>query len=100
MSLKAKEPTKDLGEIKLGQVYNFEYEIENTLPTDVKIDKVQTSCSSCTSAKIDSSIKGNSTNLLKVTFTPGVLGQTTKRVSIMYDKGSVLVVDFKGVVNG
>ena len=99
MSLKALEATKDLGTLKFGQVYNFEFDITNTLPKDMVIDKVQVSCSSCTTATMDKKVKGNSTAKLKVTYTPGVVGPTSKSVNIKYDKDQVLTVQFKGVVN-
>src|SRR5688572_29944964 len=89
----------DLGTINFGKVYNFEYEITNTLSKDMVIDKIRTSCSSCTSATLPKKIKGNSTAALKVTFTPGVTGNASKHVDVLYDNDQVLRVSFKAVVN-
>ena len=98
MSLKVIEPTKDLGEIQFGKVYTFEYDVINTLEKDMVINKIQVSCSSCTTATIGKVVKGNSTAKLKVTYTPGAVGSTSKHVTIIYDKDQILRIDFKGVV--
>lgn len=99
MSLKALEATKDLGALKFGQVYNFEFDITNTLEKDMVINKIQVSCSSCTTATMDRKVRGNTTAKLKVIYTPGALGTTSKTVTIRYDKDQLLTVTFKGVVH-
>ena len=98
--LRAKEELKDLGTIQFGQVYNFEFEIENTLDKDMVINKVQVSCNSCTTATITKKIKGKEKATLKVTFTPGVTGISNKWIDIRYDTDQILRVKFKAIVNG
>ena len=96
----AKEELKDLGTIQFGQVYNFEFDIENTLEKDMVINKVQVSCNSCTKATITKKIKGKEKATLKVTFTPGAVGSTNKWIDIRYDTDQILRVKFKATVNG
>jgi len=98
--LKVNEEVKDLGTIQYGTVHSFEIEVENTTAKDVPINKVQVSCSSCTKATITKLIKGSSKEKLKVTFTPGVVGQTNKWVDLIYDGDQTLRIKFKALVNG
>lgn len=98
--LKVDKKEIDLGTIQFGKVYNFEYEITNTVGKDLKVDKLQVSCQSCTKATMPSKIKGNESAKMKVTYTPGAIGNTLKYVDIMYDNDQVLRVTFKAVVNG
>lgn len=97
--LTANKELIDLGTIQFGKVYNFECEITNTLDKDMVIDKIRTSCSSCTKATLAKKIKGKSSEVLKVTFTPGVTGNTSKYVDILYDNDQVLRVNFKASVD-
>lgn len=98
--LTTKTETVDLGVIKFGKVYEFEYEIANTIGKDMLINKVQVSCSSCTSATLPKKIKGNDTAIMKVKYTPGTVGNALKYINILYDNDQVLRVNFKAVVNG
>ena len=97
--LKVNQQLIDLGTIKFGKVYTFEYEITNTVGNDIPIDKVRVSCSSCTQATLPKKIKGNETVTMKVTYTPGVIGPTSKAVDVLYDGDQVLKVQFKAEVN-
>lgn len=97
--LKAKEELKDLGTIKFGQVYNFEFEIENTLEKDMVINKVQVSCSSCTTATMPKKVKGKEKVIMKVTYKPGTTGTTSKWIDIRYDGDQVLRVNFKAAID-
>ena len=97
--LKAKEVEKDLGIIKFGQIYNFEFDIENTLEKDMVINKLQVSCSSCTTATLPKKLKGLSKSKMKVTYKPGVAGTASKWIDIIYDGDQVLRVKFKAIVN-
>lgn len=90
----------DLGTITFGKVYDFEYEITNTLGKDMVINKIQVSCSSCTTATLPRKIKGGNSAKMKVKFTPGVVGNASKWIDIIYDTDQVLRVNFKAVVNG
>lgn len=94
------KPTIDLGTIKFGQIYEFEYEITNTLGKDMIINKVQVSCSSCTKATMPRKIKGKQKAILKVTYTPGAVGNSNKWIDILYDGDQHLRITFKAVVNG
>lgn len=98
--LTTNEQLKDLGIIEFGKVYNFEFDIINTLGKDMIINKVQVSCTSCTKATLPRKIKGNESAKMKVTFTPGITGNTSKWIDIIYDNDQVLRVNFKAVVNG
>lgn len=98
--LTAKESTIDLGTLEFGKVYQFTYDITNSLNKDMAINKLQVSCTSCTEAKFVKSVKGNATETLKVTYTPGSVGNQSKWVDIVYDNDQRLRVQFKAVVNG
>lgn len=96
----ASEQVKDLGVIEFGKVYDFEIEITNTLGKDMIVNKVQVSCASCTKATLPRKIKGNESAKMKVTFTPGITGNTSKWIDVIYDTDQTLRVNFKAVVNG
>lgn len=98
--LKVDKEEIDLGTVQFGKVYEFDYEVTNTIEKDSVINKVQTSCSSCTKAAITKKIKGNETTKLHITYTPGAVGSANKKVTVFYDTDQVLVVKFKAIVNG
>jgi len=90
----------DLGTVQFGKVYEFEYEVTNTQAKDAVVNRVQASCSSCTKANITKRIKGNETVKMKVTYTPGAVGKSSKRIDVVYDNDQILKVSFKAIVNG
>ena len=97
--LRAIEEIKDLGTVKYGQTYNFEMEVENTLEKDMIINKLAVSCSSCTTATMDRKVKGLQKAKVKVTYKPGVVGNSQKWIDIRYDNDQVLRLNFKAMVN-
>lgn len=98
--LKALEETIDLGTIEYGKVYNFHYEIVNESPKDLVINKIQVSCTSCTQGKFVNKLAAGAKDKLKVTYTPGSVGNQSKWVDVVYDNDQRLRVQFKAVVNG
>ena len=97
--LKSTIDVLDLGTLQYGKVYDFEFDIINSSPKDMSIDKIQASCNSCTKATMSKKVKGNETGKMKVTYTPGVTGTTSKWIDVVYDRDQVLRVHFKALVN-
>jgi hypothetical protein len=96
----ATEQLKDLGTVNFGQIQNFEFEIENTLEKDMVINKIQVSCTSCTTATMPKKVRGKEKVIMKVTYKPGAVGKTNKWIDIRYDGDQILRVNFKALVNG
>lgn len=92
--------TIDLGTLKYGKTYTFKYMVTNNSPKNMVINKLQTSCSSCTKATMSKLLKENQTTEMKVTYTPGSVGNQLKWVDIIYDSDQHLRVEFKAIVNG
>jgi hypothetical protein len=97
--LTLKQEVVDLGMVKFGSPRTFEVEVTNTLGKDMPVNRLQVSCSSCTKAHLPTKIKGNETVMMKITYTPGIVGETSKYVDVVYDKDQVLRVKFKATVH-
>lgn len=98
--LTVEKPTIDLGVLQYGKPHTFECLITNTLGKDMIINKVQVSCNSCTKATFVKKLEGNKEAPLKITFTPGSVGNQSKWVDVVYDSDQKLRIEFKAVVNG
>lgn len=94
------EQLKDLGDLKYGQVYKFNYKLVNAGDNDVHINKLQVSCSSCTTASINKKIvKPGEEVLVNVTFTPGTINKQRKHIDVLYDSTG-LRLEFVGESHG
>jgi hypothetical protein len=84
--LVTEEKLKDLGRIKFGQVYKFNYKLTNVGDKEVNIRKLSVSCSSCTSASSSiSKVKPGEDVIINVTFTPGTVSKQKKHIDVLYD---------------
>lgn len=88
----------DLGEIKLGQTYNFTISVENTGDYALKVTQVAVGCGSCTKASMENAnIPAKGVSHVNVSFTPGTIGKQTKFV-ILYFSGGNVKLEFKSEV--
>lgn len=95
----ATEPTKNLGSIKFGKPHSFDITLINKSDKPTNINNVSVGCSSCTTAKIDKmNLEPKDTTIMHVTFTPGRAGKHKKYVSISYNTGPLLTVEFTAEV--
>lgn len=104
--LEVNQQLVDLGTLKFGQTYSFNYTIVNKYPTKIKINKVFAGCSACTKVSIDrDEIMPDEEIDIKVSFTPGSTGVQKKYVNLAYsDFDNTVYPDlqlkFTGNVNG
>lgn len=98
--LTATEPTKNLGSLKFGSPYDFQYEIVNSTDKMIQVDKVIVGCGSCTTASLHNKfIKPGDSAVLKATFTPGSTGNQLKTIQIKQKDGPVLKLEFTADVH-
>lgn len=95
---------KELGNLKFGEPFNFDFKVTNNSDDLVVITKLVKSCSACTEASINKNVlppKDSAT--LSVVFTPGVTGDHKKEIQILHTLGRKpsqnLKVTFKAKVH-
>lgn len=91
----------NLGKLKIGHPYRFNYIVRNTSPTDLlKINRLSVGCGSCTQASMDKSLlAAGEEAIVNVAFTPNSTGLNSKSVTIDYDNKHQLKLRFTGEVN-
>lgn len=95
------EKLKDLGSIKFGQVYKFNYKLVNAGDNDVTINKLQVSCSSCTSATSSKKlVRPGEEVIVNVTFTPGTVSKQRKHIDVLCSDGHGVRLEFIGDSHG
>lgn len=98
-------PIIQLGKLKFGVPFVFEYTITNNYPIGVTLDKMVASCSACTKLSIDKKfLEPREKARMTVRFTPGSLGAQTKHIKLYAYAGDaqlpVLDLKFKATVHG
>ena len=75
---------KELGSLVIAKPHTFEYGLTSAINPAI-ITHIKAGCGSCTLASMNAStIAPNSTEVIKITFTPNSLGLQTKRVTVTY----------------
>jgi len=98
--LVVEEKSKNLGDVKFGQVYKFNYKLTNIGDKEVTIKKISVGCSSCTTASSSSkTVKEGEDVYINVTFTPGTVNKQKKHIDVLYDDTG-LRLEFVGESHG
>lgn len=92
---------KSLGTLVLSKPHSFNFALTAGVDA-ITITKITAGCGSCTTASIDSAlIAANTTENFKVTFTPQALGETSKKVTVIYTENNIennIVLEFNATV--
>lgn len=95
----------NLGNLKFGVPYKFNYVVTNKGHNKLIIKKILRGCASCTEAEVKQSLLvPNEQTTILVTFTPGSTGIQYKNITVVYDiegeDSHELSLSFKGKVDG
>lgn len=96
----ANQQELDLGKIKFGQPFKFNFTLTNTGKDSAIVTKLVTGCSSCTKASCRRTyVKPGSTTDIDVVFTPGSKGKQTKSVNVIYNHNENILLKFTAEVD-
>lgn len=89
----------DLGQIPFGQPHSFNFVIKNSANAPITIKKLVVGCMSCTKATTPATIVPAGQYMsVNVVYTPGTLGPSHKRVSVLYGEDKELKLEFRADV--
>lgn len=98
--LTTNEPVKELGKLKFGKPYTFDFKLKNDSEKPILVDKVIVGCGSCTTATLSGNlIQPGTEATLRAIFTPGTTGKQSKYINVKYDSGAVLKLEFTAHVD-
>ena len=93
--LVAVDTVKDLGKVKKGKAYPFQFTLKNNSETTITIDRISVGCGSCTKASTSKvSIGPGDTSKIDVIFTPGSTGTQQKFVNVQWNRDNLLKLTF------
>lgn len=91
----------DLGTLKFGKPYNFNFIVKNDSSNKVELKKLSVGCTSCTKATCPVTTIGPTEEaVINVVFTPGTMGKQRKSVVVKYDDTSLKMEFVADVVEG
>ena len=93
--LVAVNTVKDLGKIKKGSPYSFQFILKNDGQSSVLIDRISVGCGSCTKASTSKvNVNPGETSSIDVVFTPGSTGTQQKFVNVQWNGDNLLQLTF------
>jgi hypothetical protein len=102
--IKAKNNDINLGDLKFGKPYNFDFVITNTGTEAYMISNISVGCSACTTATLEKqTITVGESIKVHVEFVPGSRGINRKTITLTYEdisgKTDTLSLIFRATVN-
>ena len=93
--LVAVDTVKDLGKVKKGSPYSFQFALRNNGQNEVIIDRISVGCGFCTKASTSKVKLGpGDTSNIDVIFTPGSTGTQQKFVNVQWNRDNLLKLTF------
>lgn len=93
--LVAVDTVKNLGKVKKGTSYSFQFMLKNNGEGDIMIEKITVGCGSCTKASTSKiKLSPGDTSNIDVIFTPGSTGAQQKFVNVQWNKDNLLKLTF------
>ena len=91
----------DLGTLKFGKPYNFNFIVKNDSRDSVELKKLSVGCTSCTKATCPVTTVGPTEEaIINVVFTPGTMGKQRKSVVVQYNDTSLKMEFTANVIEG